>query len=96
MQIELIKAVITFIINIQTFVIIIYNKFKVKRLLSFNKTKETFQRFFIKIRYYYRFYNQNLPFNSNKIQNTIANIIKDTLKKAELLLKNFFKNDSDY
>ncbi len=38
------------------FLKLIQDKFKVKRLLSFNSLKENFQRFFIKIRYYQGFY----------------------------------------
>ena len=71
------------------------NKLKIKRLLSFNSLKENFQRFFIKIQYYQRFYQQSLPFDSNKIQNVIINIIGDISKWREPLLRNFLKNDSD-
>ena len=53
--------------NIQTFITIAYNKLKAKRPLPFDRTKETFQRFFIKTHYYYKFYNQNLPFDLNKV-----------------------------
>jgi len=64
---ELTEAVVTSIINIQTPVIIIHDKLKVKRPSLFDETKETFQRFFTKTRYYYRFYNQNLLFDLDKI-----------------------------
>ncbi len=64
---ELIKTIATFITSIQTSIIIVYDKLKAKRLPLVNETKETFQRFFIGTYYYYRFYNQSLFFDSNKI-----------------------------
>jgi len=56
------------------------DKLKVKRPVSFDNIKKNFQRFFTKTRYYQRFYQQNLPFDSNKIQDIIVNIIKDVSK----------------
>ena len=43
------------------------NKLKAKRPPSFNNLKKNFQKFFIRIRYYQRFYQQNLPFDFNKV-----------------------------
>ncbi len=43
------------------------DKFKAKRLLSFDGLKENLQRFFTKTRYYQRFYQQSLLFDSDKI-----------------------------
>ena len=45
----------------------IRDKFKAKRPTPFDGIKENFQRFFIKIRYYQGFYQQSLPFDSDKI-----------------------------
>ncbi len=56
------------------------NKLKAKKLPFFNNLKKNLQKFFTGIRYYQRFYQQNLSFNSKKIQNIIVNIIKDALK----------------
>jgi len=54
---ELIKTAVALVTNIQTFVIIVYDKLKAKRLSLFDGTKEMLQRFFIGICYYYKFYN---------------------------------------
>ncbi len=56
------------------------DKFKVKKLLFFDGIKENFQRFFIEIRYYQRFYQQSLSFDSDKIQNAIVNIAENASK----------------
>ncbi len=95
LQTELTEAVTVFTINVQIPIIIVYDKLKAKRLPPFDGTKETLQGFFTETRYYYKFYNQNLSFDSNKIQNAITNIVGNALKWTELLLKNFFKNDLD-
>jgi len=58
----------------------IRDKFKTKRPLPFDNLKENLQKFFIRIRYYQRFYQQNLLFDFDKIQNIIINIIKDISK----------------
>ncbi len=58
----------------------IRNKFKVKRPPLFDSLKENFQRFFTEIRYYQGFYQQNLSFDSDKVQNTIINIIENISK----------------
>jgi len=62
------------------FLRLIQNKFKVKRSPFFNSLKENFQRFFTEIRYYQGFYQQNLLFDSNKIQDIIINKIEDVSK----------------
>ena len=77
---ELIETVTAFTTNTQTSINIVQNKLKAKRPPPFDKTKETLQRFLIKTYYYYKFYNQSLPFDLDKIQDTIANITRDTLK----------------
>ncbi len=71
------------------------DKLKVKRPVSFDNIKKNFQRFFTKTRYYQRFYQQNLPFDSNKIQDIIVNIIKDVSKQEEPLFQDFLEYDSD-
>ena len=62
------------------------NKLKAKRPSPFDSLKENFQKFFIRTRYYQGFYQQSLSFDSDKIQDTIVNIVKDTLKWREPLL----------
>ncbi len=59
---------------------LIRDKFKAKRLSFFDSLKKNLQKFFTKIRYYQKFYQQNLSFDSNKIQDVIVNIMKDVLK----------------
>ncbi len=80
LQAELTETAAAPTTNAQILTIIVYNKLKAKRPPPFNETKETLQRFFIKTRYYHRFYNQNLPFDSDKIQNAIVNIVGNALK----------------
>ncbi len=46
---------------------LIQDKFKVKRSSSFDGLKKNLQRFFIRIRYYQRFYQQSLLFDSDKV-----------------------------
>ncbi len=58
----------------------IQDKFKVKRPPSFNNLKKNLQKFLIRIRYYQKFYQQSLPFDSDKIQNAIVNIIENVSK----------------
>ncbi len=58
----------------------IWNKFKTKRLPPFDNLKENLQKFFIKTRYYQEFYQQSLPFDSDKVQDAIINIIEDISK----------------
>ncbi len=43
------------------------DKLKIKRPSPFDSLKKNFQRFFIRIRYYQGFYQQSLPFDSDKI-----------------------------
>ncbi len=45
----------------------IQNKLKAKRPLLFDNLKENLQKFFIRIRYYQRFYQQNLSLDSDKV-----------------------------
>jgi len=73
----------------------IRNKFKIKKPPSFNNLKKNFQKFFTETRYYQRFYQQSLPFDSDKVQNVIVNIIGNASKWGEPLLRDFLKNDSD-
>jgi len=64
---ELTEAIVALITNVQTPVIIVRDKLKVKRLLPFDKIKKMFQRFFTGTRYYHGFYNQNLSFDLDKV-----------------------------
>ncbi len=73
----------------------IQNKLKTKRPSPFDGLKKNFQRFFIKIRYYQKFYQQNLPFDFNKVQDTIINIIENVSKWKEPLFQDFLENDSN-
>jgi len=56
------------------------DKFKAKRPPFFDSLKKNLQRFFIGTRYYQRFYQQSLPFDSDKVQDAIINIMGDALK----------------
>jgi hypothetical protein len=55
------------------------DKLKAKKPLPFDKAKENLQPFLTKTQYYQGFYQQNLPFDSDKIQDTIANTTGETL-----------------
>jgi len=56
------------------------DKLKAKKPPPFNNLKKNFQKFFTETRYYQGFYQQNLLFDSDKIQDTIVNIIKNVSK----------------
>ena len=58
----------------------IQNKLKTKRPPLFDGLKKNLQRFLIGTRYYQRFYQQSLSFDSNKVQNVIVNIIGNVSK----------------
>jgi len=56
------------------------NKLKTKRPPPFDNLKKNLQKFLTKTRYYQRFYQQNLPLDSDKVQDTIVNIIENISK----------------
>src|SRR6266699_1069844 len=56
------------------------DKLKTKRPPPFDDMKKNLQRFFIGTRYYQGFYQQNLSFDFNKVQDIIVNIIEDVLQ----------------
>ncbi len=56
------------------------DKLKAKRPPPFDNLKKNLQKFLIETRYYQEFYQQSLPFDSDKIQNIIINMVRDTSK----------------
>jgi len=73
----------------------IRDKLKAKRPPSFDGSKENFQKFLTGIRYYQRFYQQNLPLDSNKVQDAIINMMENVSKWGEPLLRDFLEYNSD-
>ena len=55
------------------------DKLKAKRPPLFDGAKENLQLFFTGMRYYQEFYQQSLPFDSDKVQDAIVNITGEAL-----------------